>query len=118
MSAKSKIDIPSDMTTVYMGFLRRGTQWTPEVTPETEQLQGQHLAYLRQLAEAGKMIMSGPFTDGSDLRGVSVYRVDSIAEAQALADADPAVRAGRLIVEFHPWYVSESVLPQKLPKYA
>jgi uncharacterized protein YciI len=105
--------IPPDMTTVYMVFLKRGPTWTPEETEETEQLQKRHLAYLRQMRRAGKMIMSGPFTDGGQLRGVSVYRVETLEEARALAGADPAVLAGRLAVEVHPWFVSESDLPKK-----
>ena len=31
-------------------------------------------------------------------------------EARALADRDPAVQAGRLVLEFHGWMVAEGVL--------
>ena len=110
-------DIPTDMTTVYMGLLKRGDQWTPDETPETEQLQVRHLAYIRRLAESGRLIMAGPFTDDGELRGVFVFRVDSLADAEALAQADPAVQARRLVVELHPWYVSESVLPKQPQPY-
>lgn len=112
-----KFDIPKDMTTVYMGLIKRGPTWTPDSTPKLDQLQANHLTHLRQLSEAGHLIMAGPFTDGGELRGVSVFRVESIEEAQALADADPAVKAGRLVVEIHPWYVSESVLPKSGAHY-
>ena len=105
------------MVTVYLGLLRRGPAWTPEETAESEQLQATHLAYIRQMADAGSLIMAGPFTDRGHLRGVFVFRVGSLKEAQALAGADPAVKAGRLIVELHPWLVSESVLPKHSPKY-
>ena len=87
-----QFDIPKDMTTVYMGLLKRGSAWTPEETPETEQLQAAHLAYIRQMAESGQLIMAGPFTDGGTLRGVFVFRVDSLEAAQALA-AGPAALA-------------------------
>ena len=110
-------DIPTDMTTVYMGLLKRGPFWTPEETPKTEKLQAAHLAYIRQLAEAGSLIMAGPFTDDGALRGVFVFQVDSLETAEALCKGDPAVNAGRLIVELHPWWVSESVLPKQSARY-
>jgi hypothetical protein len=38
------------------------------------------------------------------LRGLTFYRTGSVAEAQRLAEDDPAVRAGRLIAEIMTWY--------------
>jgi hypothetical protein len=32
-------------------------------------------------------------------------------EMKALAEQDPAVKAGRLAVEIHPWFVEKGVLP-------
>jgi uncharacterized protein YciI len=58
-----------------------------------------------------KLAAAGPFIDGGKLRGVFVFQVGSIEEARALADTDPAVRAGRLVVELHPWMVARGVLP-------
>jgi uncharacterized protein YciI len=37
--------------------------------------------------------------------------VASIDEARALAETDPAVKAGRLAMDIHPWLVPEGVLP-------
>lgn len=50
--------------------------------------------------------------DDGDLRGVGVFRVISRAEAQALSEADPAVRAGSLISEIHPWMIFKGILPE------
>ena len=58
-----------------------------------------------------KLIVAGPCLDGGHLRGVSVFRVGSLEEAKALAEDDPAVRAGRLVIELHPWMVPKGVLP-------
>lgn len=98
-----------EMTTYYVGFLYRGLRWTPEQTPETEALQKGHLANIQKLAQEGKLLLAGPFTDGGDLRGIFVFRVGSMAEAQALAESDPAVKAGRLRLEFHPWYAAKNI---------
>jgi uncharacterized protein YciI len=53
-------------------------------------------------ADSGKLILAGPFADEGDLRGMLVFRVDSPEEAKALAAQDPAVKAGRLVLEWHP----------------
>jgi uncharacterized protein YciI len=103
--------VPTDMTTVYLVFLIKGPSWTPEESEELDRLQIKHLAHLKKLKEGGHIIMNGPCPGGEHIRGVSVYRVDTLEEARALAEADPAVQASRLAVEIHPWWVSASTLP-------
>ena len=98
-----------EMTTYYVGFLYRGPKWTPEKTPETEALQQAHLANIQKMAAEGKLLVAGPFLDGGDLRGIYIFRVATMEEAQALAATDPAVKAGRLRLEFHPWYAAKNI---------
>ena len=102
---------PIKMTTAYLGFLTRGAKWTPEQTPATAELQKAHLANIYRLAEMKKLVVAGPFGDDTALRGIFVFRVASIDDAKALAETDPAVQAGRLAIEMHPWLVPEGVLP-------
>ena len=87
----------------YIGFLRRGPGWTPESTPETQRIQAAHMAHIGEMAGSGKLIGAGPFSDGGQMRGVFIFKVDSPEEAKALAEADPAVKAGRLVVDLHAW---------------
>ena len=108
---QSEFDVPDGMTVYFMGFLRRGPTWTPDVTPETERLQADHLAHIGRLGQSGALILAGPFLDGGDLRGIFLFRTESQAAAEALAAADPAVQAGRLIVDIHPWMTQAGVLP-------
>lgn len=78
----------------------------PELTEEAEDaLQDAHLAHLSALHESGALLAAGPVLGEPDrsLRGFAVYRGGDVAEARPLADADPAVRAGRLRCELHPW---------------
>ena len=52
----------------------------------------QHLDYLRGLHEEGKVVMAGPWGDGSG--ALVVFDVADEAEAQAIVDADPYTAAG------------------------
>ena len=107
--AEEASDVSYEMTTYYVGFLYRGENWSPEQTPESEQIQRDHLANIERLAEAGQLLLAGPFVDDTDLRGMFVFKVDSMEEARALCDSDPAVQAGRLRVELRPWYSAEGI---------
>ena len=98
-----------EMATYYVGFLFRGPKWTPEVTPETERIQKGHMAHIREMGASGKLILAGPFMDDGNLRGMFVFRVANMEEAKALAEADPAVKAGRLVVEMHPWFSAKGI---------
>jgi uncharacterized protein YciI len=102
---------PIKMTTAYLAFLTRGAKWTPEKTPATEELQKAHIANIVRLAGLKKLVVAGPFGDDGTLRGIFVFKVASLEEARALSETDPAVKAGRLALELHPWMVPEGVLP-------
>ena len=102
---------PTTFTTAYLAFLTRGDKWTPEKTPATEAIQKAHLENINKLAEMKKLVVAGPFGDNGKLRGIFVFKVDSIDEARALAATDPAVQAGRLALQIHTWTVPEGILP-------
>ena len=102
---------PLKLVPMYFTFLTRGEKWTPEQTPATEEIQKGHMANINRLAEMKKLIAAGPFGDNGQLRGIFVFRVGSLEEAKALTASDPAVQAGRLAMEIHPWMVPDGVLP-------
>lgn len=102
---------PPEMVTYYLVMLVKGPKWTPETSPALEQLQRDHLAHLRKLNAAGKLVLAGPLTDGGTIRGLCVFKAGSLEEARALEEDDPAVKAGRLAVEVHPWMVQKGILP-------
>jgi uncharacterized protein YciI len=98
-----------EMTTYYVAFLYRGPAWTPKTTPETEKIQNDHLANIQRLAAAGKLVLAGPFTDDGPLRGIFVFQGVTREEAEQLCASDPAVKAGRLRIELHPWYAAKGI---------
>ena len=106
-----KTAAPTEFTTAYLAFLTRGEKWTPEKTPATEEIQKGHMANIERLAEMKKLVVAGPFGDDGKLRGIFVFKVASIDEARQLAETDPAVKAGRLALQIHPWVVPEGILP-------
>jgi uncharacterized protein YciI len=108
-----KAATPPKMTTVYLGFLKRGPNRKEGDgnTPEVQELQKAHLANILRLAEMKKLVMAGPFGDNSDYRGIFVFRVDSMKEAEDLTATDPMIKIDRLRLELHPWRVPEGVIP-------
>lgn len=107
-------DMPPDMTAYYFGILEKGPKWTPEKTDATAKIQEGHLAHLDAMWKAGKLVLAGPLENAGDWRGILIYRTKTIEEAQTLANDDPAVKAGRLQVTMHPWWVQRGILPDPL----
>jgi uncharacterized protein YciI len=106
-----KPNSPVKLTTAYLALLTRGAKWTPEVTPATQEIQKGHMANINRLAAMKKLVVAGPFGDNGQLRGIFVFKVASLEEARVLTETDPAVQAGRLALDIHPWLVPEGVLP-------
>jgi uncharacterized protein YciI len=71
---------------------------------EQDRLQHAHLRHLFGLRNEGKLLLNGPLLDGGDLVGIGIFAGTDLDEVRALAEADPAVQAGRLRVDVHPWF--------------
>ena len=95
----------------HFGLLTREPKWTAGDTPETQKIQLEHLWNIRQMMDEGKMLAAGPFMKDGALRGIFVFNTESAEEAKAWAETDPAVKAGWMIVEIHPWLVAKEVWP-------
>ena len=70
-----------------------------------------HFGMINRLAEEGKLSLAGPFNDEKrEYRGLYVFNVETIEEAQKLTETDPSIKAGIFKVEFIKWYGSAAVM--------
>lgn len=70
-----------------------------------------HLAYQAKLEAEGKLAFAGPMSDatGNEMQGegLIIYRAESLAEAQSLAEADPMHIAGARSFTVRRWLINE-----------
>jgi len=95
------------MNQPFVIYYRRGPAWIEGKTVFEQPLQP-HLAYMKRLAAAGTLKLGGPFVDNCG--GMIVVDAAGIAEAQALFEADPAVRDRVMVAEAHPWKLMAGTL--------
>jgi uncharacterized protein YciI len=101
-----------------MAFLLRGDR-VSEYTPEQRsEIQAGHMTNIGKMAEMGKLIVAGPFFGNDDLRGIYIFDVQTLEEAKALTETDPAIKAGVLKMDLKEWYGSAALmmLPELYPK--
>tara|TARA_Y100001972_G_scaffold127583_1_gene184883 strand:- start:6958 stop:7437 length:480 start_codon:yes stop_codon:yes gene_type:complete len=92
-----------------LAYLKAGPNRDQDST-ETARLQRAHLDNITRMAEEGKLVLAGPFLDDGEVRGIYIFAVETIEEAKALTTTDPAIQAGRLIMDLHPWYASAALM--------
>ena len=71
---------------------------------ELANIQAGHLAHLGSLESTHGLQMAGPFGDDGHWRGLLVFDLATVEEAEEALAVDPAVVAGRLKYECHPWW--------------
>ena len=70
-----------------------------------------HFANIGRLADEGKLAVAGPFErNDRTYRGLYIFNVPTIEEAEKLVVLDPAVKAGVFIPELTLWYASASLM--------
>lgn len=94
------------MQQYFMAFLKSGAIRSQN-EEEAALLQKEHLAHLKKMYELGYADISGPFGDKGTIRGITIYNVPTLKMADSLANADPMVKAGRLVIEMHPWWAAK-----------
>ena len=69
-------------------------------------IQEGHMANINKLYEEGKLKVAGPFGDDGDWRGIFIFDIATKEEAEKILKTDPAIAAGRLNYEIHPWWTA------------
>lgn len=104
---------PEEFDKFYMVFLMRGDNPPALDDDAASELQAAHLAHLDRMWRDGYALIAGPFGGGADdpMRGIVLFRGDlDMEKVRELAEADPAVKAGRLRVDVRPWYTGAGYL--------
>lgn len=103
---------PFEMESFQLVLLVRAPTWRKLPDEEAQALQKAHIGHLTRMGELGHAVVCGPFGDQADpgLRGACIYRVGSAAEARALAEEDPVVKAGQLRIEAVTWWVGKGYM--------
>ena len=77
--------------------------------PERDEMFRGHFANMKRLAEEGKLLLAGPFDGKDGWRGMFVFDVAAIADAEALVATDPVIRNGEMVAECHAYYGSAAL---------
>lgn len=101
-----------EMRTYYMVLLKSGPTRNQDSTELATLMEG-HLNHIKAMVDIDKIVIAGPFLDKTDLRGIFIFNSTDSTEVDSLVNLDPAIKAGRLIAEIHPWYsASGACLPE------
>lgn len=77
---------------------------------KSKQVFAGHFSNMGRLAKEGKLVLAGPFVDGAPKRGLYIFDVKTVAEAEELVKTDPAVQAGVFDFELTKLYCSAALM--------
>ncbi len=78
---------------------------------EREDIFAGHFANITRLADEGKLAVAGPFgKNDKAYRGLYIFNVATIEEAEKLVQLDPAVKAGVFVSDLTLWYGSAAMM--------
>ena len=94
------------MQQYFIAFLKKGPNRS-QPKEEAEELQKLHQTHLGKMYELGYADISGPMGDNGVISGITIYNTPTLKMADSLANSDPMVKAGRLVIEIHPWWAAK-----------
>ena len=92
-----------------IAFLKKGPNRDLD-SADAYDLQMAHMENIGKMADAGQLVLAGPFMGDGEIRGIYVFNVTTVEEAQTLTETDPAIKAGSLVMELLPWYGSAALM--------
>ncbi len=115
LAASPDIPLPEEWSTFFVCFLVANPEYSPGPPEEERSITAGHIQYQLRIQESGRAVVSGGLGEGpnASIVGLTILRAETLAEAQEIADADPAVRAGRLLAQVREWWVPADRLPER-----
>jgi len=99
------------MKTYVLCILKTGPKDAEIRGKEREEIFAGHFANIGRLADEGKLAVAGPFgKNDRSYRGLYIFNVPTVEEAEKLVTLDPAVKAGVFVYELTPWYGSAAMM--------
>lgn len=90
-------------------LLKSGPKPAP-AGPERSAMFAGHFANMQRLADAGTLVLAGPFDGVDGWRGMFVLAVDDIEEARRHVATDPVILHGEMVAEYHRYYGSAALV--------
>ena len=97
------------MKSYVLVILKTGPNKIP-AGPERDAMFAGHMANIKRLAADKKLALAGPLDGVDGWRGLFVLAVAYIEEANQLVAADPVIRSGEMIAEYHEHYGSAALM--------
>ena len=91
----------------FMTLLSPGPKQKEFTDEQKAELMKGHFGHIRRQAQAGNLLLAGPFGEQKPERvfsGIYLYEVDSLERAEALSAEDPALQAGYFRAVTIPWF--------------
>jgi uncharacterized protein YciI len=99
------------MKTYVLCILKTGPKDAEIKGDERKEIFAGHFANIGRLADEGKLAVAGPFgKNDRAYRGLYIFNVATIEEAEKLVILDPAVKAGVFVPELTLWYGSAAMM--------
>jgi uncharacterized protein YciI len=99
------------MKTYVLCILKTGPKDAAVTGDRRKEVFAGHFANIGRLADEGKLAVAGPFgKNDKEYRGLYIFNVATIEEAQKLVLLDPAVAAGVFVPDLTLWYGSAGLM--------
>jgi uncharacterized protein YciI len=99
------------MKTYVLCILRTGPKDAEIKGEARKEIFAGHFANIVRLADEGKLAVAGPFgKNDRSYRGLYIFNVPTIEEAEKLVVLDPGVKAGVFVPELTLWYGSAALM--------
>ncbi len=114
---KTKPGLENNIQQYWFVMLLKGKNQAHDSAAAAKLMEG-HLANINRLYHEGKLKVAGPFGDDGEWRGIFIFDCPTKKEVEDLLNSDPAIAAGRLAYELHPWWTAPigSFTPGKPPE--